>query len=184
MHFRTASIDLPALKTAIDTNVTTGMWAGTSQLASVYQLALTPLDGTTATQLFAVTGAKWAGWGGTGDYLPAGAVVVSLRTAKRGRRARGRVFLPFVAELSQVNGALASAPTSNQTAWDAFRTGMATASMPLTVASYGHGLHKTKGTGGGYTMTPVTWPAEQNNVTSSIVETALGTMRPRQSRVR
>jgi hypothetical protein len=184
MHFGTASTDTAALRTALDTNVSTNMWVGVSSGATIFQLAITPLNGTAATDLYSVAGTKWTGAGSNPDYVPAVAAVVSFKTAKRGRRFRGRVFLPFLCESSINNGSLAAAPIINQTAWDTFRTAMSSASFPLMVASYGHSLHKTKTSGGGFTMTPTSWTPEANNVTAAQVETLLGTMRPRQSRLR
>jgi hypothetical protein len=160
------------------------MWAVTSLTASVYQLAITPLDGHTATQIYTVSGAKWSGGSASGDYLPSAAMVVSLRTSERGRQNRGRLFIPMVTETAVSNGSITASLTACQAAWDTFRANMTTALMPMHVASYGHSLHKHKNPDGSITYTPVTWAAHSNAVVSSAVETVLGTMRPRQSRLR
>jgi len=184
MHFGTASTDLDALNTALNANVSSAMWLHTVNLATVYELVMTPLDGTTATKLYTPTGAKWIGNYTGISYNLHTATVVSLRTQKRGRRYRGRLYLPFVAEDAATNGASTAAVTAGQTAWDTFRTSMATASFPLVVATYGHSLHRTKTSGGGYTLTPVTWPPEKTTVTSTTLEATFGTQRRRQSRIR
>lgn len=184
MHFSAASTDTLALKNAIDANVTTAMWQGCSLGTGVYQLSITPLDGSSATQIYSVSGTKWAGGGTAADYIPAAAAVVSLRTAKRGRRYRGRVYIPYPSETLCANGSFTATPSSAQTAWDAFRSAMATALFPMVVATYGHSLHRTKNPGGGYTLTPVTWTPDSTPVTATTVEQALGTQRRRQSRLR
>lgn len=184
MHFGSASTDTLALKNALDTNVTSSMWLQCSTAAGIYQLAITPLDGTTATQLYTVSGTKWSGTQPNNDFQPATAVVLSLRTAVRGRQNRGRIFLPFVQETVTTTSTYSGTIATQQAAWDTFRTAMKTASFPMQVASYGHGYHRHKNPDGSILMSPVTWTAHANEVTSTLVESALGTMRPRQSRLR
>lgn len=184
MHFKGASTDTLALKNALDANASANMWIGTSTSTTIYELSITPLDGTSATIVYPVTGAKWAGTMAHSDYSPASAAVISLKTATRGRRARGRLFIPFQQEAAITNGTIPGALTTFQTAWDTFRTAMTTALYPLVIASYGHSLHKTKTSGGGFTMTPVTWTPDSYVVTSATIESTLGTMRRRQSRLR
>jgi hypothetical protein len=184
MHFHGASVDPGGLRTAIDTNVTATMWTGIVSTAAVYQLTITPLDGASATQLFSVSGTKWAGTITGSDFVPQAAAIVSLRTALRGRRNRGRIYLPFYSEQNIQNGTVFGTLTAVQAAWDAFRAAMKTASWPLHIASYGHSLHRTRSPGGGYVLTPVTWPPVSNEVISSSYELNLGTQRRRQSRLR
>lgn len=184
MHFHGASSDPDGCKAAIDANVTSGMWPGVPTTCSVYQLAITPLDGSSATRLYPVTGAKWAGTATASGISPASAVVVSLKTAKRGRRYRGRVYLPFIDESAIAGGSLSVTPTAAQTAWDTFRSAMATSLWPLHIASYGRSFHKSGGKGAPITLTPVSWSAFSEPVTSCGVEQVLGTQRRRQSRLR
>lgn len=184
MHFYGASVDPDALKTAIDANVTAAMWVGMTSNTVCYQLTITPLDGTSATRTYAVSGTKWTGTAASVGTSPASAVVVSLKTNSRGRRYRGRIYLPFADETYIAGGSLSVTPTAGQTAWDTFRAAMATATFPLHVASYGRSYHKTGGHGAPITYTPVTWAGFSTAVTSCTVETVLGTQRRRQSRLR
>jgi hypothetical protein len=184
MHFYNASMDPDGLKTALDANVTTAMWAGCNNNVTCYQLTITPLDGTSATRLYTVSGSKWTGTGTASGIEPAASVVVSLKTANRGRRYRGRVYLPFPDEALVGDGSLTAATTTAQAAWDAFRTAMATASFPLHIASYGRSYHKTGGKGQPIVLTPVSWTAFSTAVTSITVEKVLGTQRRRQTRLR
>jgi len=184
MHFFGTSGDPVSLKNALNTNVTTGMWVGTATNCSIYQLSITPLDGTSATQVFSVAGTNWAGTGTPGDYSPATATVIRLTTANRGRQNRGRLYIPFQTEQYMASGINSTSVAANQTAWDNFRSAMKTAAFPMHIASYGHSLHRTKTSGGGYTLTPVTWTPHSNEVISSTVEVTYGTQRRRQSRLR
>lgn len=184
MHFKGASTDTLALKNALDANVTTAMWAGCGTTTNVYQLQITPLDGSSATVIYAVSGAKWAGSVVGTAIEPAPSVIVALKTATRGRRSRGRVFIPFPDETSVNNGSFSGTIATNQSAWDTFRTAMNTSLYPMVVASYGHGYHKTGGKGQPIVYTPVTWAPDSYPVTSCTVESVLGTQRKRQSRLR
>jgi hypothetical protein len=184
MHFYNPASDPDGLKTALDTNVTANMWVGASTATVIYQIAITPLDGTSATRLYTVTGTKWAGPSTPGDMIPAASIVVSLKTLERGRRRRGRIYLPFPIEGLCSNGVYTASLTTNQAAWDTFRSAMKTANWPLHVVSYGHSLHRTKTPGGGYALTPVTWTPDSRECVSSTVESTLGTIRRRQSRLR
>ena len=184
MHFKGASSDPAGLFAALNTNVTNTMWANIGTDGVITEVQITPLDSAqSATQVFAPTGAKWAGLATPGDYSPHTATVISLRTAKRGRQNRGRIYLPFPIEANMIKGTSASVATA-QTAWDTFRTAMTTGSWPLHVASYGHGMHRAKTPGGGYVITPVSWTPHSEAVTSLLVEPLFGTQRRRQSRLR
>jgi hypothetical protein len=184
MHFKGASTDTLALKNLLNTTITTNMWFGVAIGTGVYEVEITPLDGTSATVVYPVSGGGWNGSLTATQHSPATATVVSFKTATRGRRARGRIYIPFQDEQVMNGGITTSSVTAAQTAWDTFRTAMATGTYPLVVASYGHSLHKTKTSGGGFTMTPVTWTPDSYPVTSIQVETTFGTQRRRQSRLR
>lgn len=184
MHFHGASTDTLALKNLLDASVTAGMWTHTLNAASIFQLAITPLDGTSGTDIYTVSGTKWTGGTASTDFVPQVAAIVSLRTAERGRRRRGRVFLPFIGEQYIANGSITTAVSTAQGAWDAFLAAMTTGSYPLHIASYGHSYHKSGGHGSPITYTPYTWPPDSRPVTRATYETLLGTMRPRQSRLR
>jgi hypothetical protein len=184
MHFSQTTVSQSALLGLLNTNVTAAMWQGVSSTAKVATLTMTTLDGTSATITYATTGAGWQAGGGTGDFSPATACIVSLATNQRGRRARGRLYLPFQTESSISSGTVTGAVTPAQTAWTTFLSNMTSGGAPLVVASYGHGYHKHKNTDGSITLTPVTWPPQALPVVAATVETQLATQRRRQTRIR
>jgi hypothetical protein len=140
------------------------MWTAVSNSASVNQVSVTPLDGSSATLVSAVSGTIWAGGQG-GDFIPQAATLVSLRSALRGARNRGRLFLPFLAESAQSNGTVFSTVLGlMQTAWSSFVTSLASSSTDLVIASYA-------------------FPGAQN-ATSALVEPLIATQRRRMSRLR
>jgi len=164
MHFSRASSSASAVASAIDASVTSAMWTDIQNGWSVNQLQVTPLDGSSATFLLAVTGAKWTGTT-AGDFVPGASAIVSLRTGLRGRSHRGRIFRPGIAEASMSNGQLTTGSVATtQTAWNTFLTTVTTAGATPVVASY---LHQTA-----------------DSVTSYLCELVLGTQRRRQSRLR
>jgi hypothetical protein len=138
MHFSSDSYDIPSLITAIDANVTAAMWQQTNTDSHIAEYTLTPLDGSSASVVHATgSPAKFSGPQSGGDLLPQVAVLVKLNTASRGRRARGRAYLPWCQEGVVANGIYnATARAAQQTAWNSFRSAMASASKPLQVASY------------------------------------------------
>ena len=103
------------------------------------QFVYTPLDGTTASTVIthALVGAQ------AGDAMPASvALVVTLRTALRGRSHRGRVYQGPWTEVT--NGA-GGTPSSTQVGfvagqWTAFLAALSGSGVSLVVASY---LHST-----------------------------------------
>lgn len=172
---QTSLSDLAAVAAAISSRVTTAMWGTVTAQASVNQMSLFRYDGVTPTYVTTVTGSQWVGSGGAAaEFSPASAPVISLRTAARGQWARGRIFLPFTSETQITGGAIIGATvTAMQTAWDAFRTGMASGSVPLAVISLAD--HPE--------LNPPHTPSARLVISTS-VEAALGTQRKRQGRVR
>lgn len=165
MHFRGAPGSAAGLYTSLNNRAIQNLWYCVSNTAVVDSVDITPLDGSSAT-IVNSTGApaKWQGFAGT-DSPPAVSAIVKLRTAKRGKSYRGRIFLPWVTESQQANGALdAAAVTAMQAAWILFRTNVATDGYTMVIASY---LHAT---------------AEL--VTTSTVEGYTGTQRRRLARLR
>jgi hypothetical protein len=107
---------------------------------------------------------RWVGGRG-GEYIPQAASIVKLRTAKRGRSYRGRIFLPFLPEGGQNNGTLNAGDVAQaQTAWDDFVVDIAGNDCSLVVASYKHQTAEV--------------------VTTVLVEGEAATQRRRQSRNR
>jgi hypothetical protein len=136
----------------LDGNVTAAMWNSAVATASITDVDITPLDGTSATQSFSTgSPAKWSGSAG-GEFAPQVAGIVKLTTLTRGRANRGRVFLPFSAEAGMGQGAFTNAViTSVTTAWQNFAAALAALTpdaWELGVASYdrahaGAGAHFT-----------------------------------------
>lgn len=130
----------PAVFTCLDAHVTAAMWSFVASTYRVAKMVITPLDGTTASDEVTIAAtAKWTG-NNAGDPIPNMANIIKLRTAKRGRSYRGRLFLPFVSESAQVNGVLSgTAVATCDAAWNAFLIAIGTdATFPLTfgIASY------------------------------------------------
>lgn len=166
---------------AIDAAVTTEMWFNVSSLAHVTEIVCTPLDGTTATLHYPVTGSKWVGNASSADMEPGPAAVISLRTAQRGRRYRGRLYLPFQGELASANGVISTATTVSQGAWTTFLAAMKSGTYPVHVASYGYSLLiNTRA----HTITESIWTPFSTEVATALVESTFGTQRRRQQRLR
>lgn len=124
---------------ALDDNVTADMWGSIGAGVSVVEVVVTPLDGSTASTAYTATGAQWGVGRGIGQFLPAGACLVSLRTLLRGRSNRGRVYVPFLSESANINGGIDPTYVAViQPAWDAFRAALIANDFPmeLVVASY------------------------------------------------
>lgn len=152
---------------ALDATVTANMWECVVPGAVVTDVAITPLDGTSATNHFVpVTEANWTGQNGT-DFVPQVAHIIKLTTALRGRSHRGRVFLPFTAESEISNGLLNSGSVGNLTThWNAFNTNL-----------FSHG--------GGFDWGVASYKLSTFETGLDVAcETVLGTQRRRQGRLR
>lgn len=136
MHFSAPSLTASGLLTLLDSTVTSSMWYATASTLAVNQIRATKLDGSSVTQVLAVTGAKWTG-AQVADEIPQMAAIVKIVTSLRGRSFRGRIFLPGVAENKQAAGILDATTVSNgQTAWNTFVAAMVSGGATLGVASY------------------------------------------------
>lgn len=176
MHIGTAVSGKTPLQvfTCLDAHVTEAMWDTAGGSASIGSVDITKLDGTSATVTFPTgSPAKWS-TAGAGDYVPALAAILKLQTGLRGRNHRGRLFLPFVGEANNVNGAMPTAEATAVTAaWHTFQLAIiadATTSCDLVVASYDR---RHAGAG-----------AEATAVSALGMEVTLGTQRRRQGRLR
>lgn len=152
----------------LNAHVADTMFNSVTDTAGVSTVAVTELDGVSATQEF-VTGlpSKWKGLT-PGSFVPSSATVMKIATGTRGRSYRGRVFLPFLPEGSMANGQLTGTTASDMTtAWNTFVAACAadaTTPLELGVASYKLAVFT-----GGETFT---------------VEQFIATQRRRQSRIR
>lgn len=151
----------------LDAAADPSMWNEVVPSASVTDIAVTPLDGVTATTHFVpATPGNWVGQNGT-DFAPACAQVIKLGTGLRGRSHRGRVFVPFQNQLAYTDGLLSSGTASARSAaWSEFNADLETGThnLTMTVASYKLGT--------------------QQPVVSWTCELPLGTQRRRQGRLR
>lgn len=138
MHFSKSSGNPADLALKLNTHATNTMWESETTSASVTQIVITPLDGSSVSFPYTpATPANWTGHGGSGDFIPQDSAILKLLTAKRGRSYRGRVYLPWLAEGQASNGQiLGSLKTTLNTAWVAFVANMLGDNWQLCVASY------------------------------------------------
>src|SRR6476620_6081691 len=104
--------------------------------ASIQRIRYTPLDGVSPTTVAAHVSAGAA----AADPLPAqDALAVTFYTATRGRRYRGRMFLPAFTEGSNdgTGHAAASMLTDLSAQWQAVQTALVGTGVTQVVASYG-----------------------------------------------
>lgn len=148
LHFRRTSgvldvASLPSLRDHIVSLYNVSYGAGQWQLlfgspisVTLGQISFTPLDGTSASTVYTVSGAGTQ----TGDALPAEvAIVLSLRTALRGRRNRGRLYIPCLAEAvcDAVGQPTTNAVSGYAAQANTFRTTITPSGWEWVVASYG-----------------------------------------------
>jgi hypothetical protein len=135
IHLRGSTGDPGDAFAALEGAVSTNLWGAASTSASITSVSITPLDGVTPTQEFPTSGPGWVG-GTSGEWSPSAAVVVSFTTATRGRSHRGRAYLPFTCDVSNVNGELGSSIHPIMTAaWNDFQAAL-TSGLEHVVASY------------------------------------------------
>lgn len=163
------SADATAVMELLDDVVASNLWPSVATGCHVNEVAITPLDGSSATQHFTPgTPGNWTGGAGSAEYEPQIAAIVKLTTAHRGRSHRGRIYLPFTAESVVSKGALDSTIAGDlTTAWTAF--GAALGTDPTTPSSFVVASYKL---------------ASADAVVSFFGETETGTQRRRQGRNR
>ena len=133
------------------------------------QVAYTPLDGLSPTTI--------KSWGITGhdsteSMPPMVSVCVSLYTAKRGKRYRGRCYMPPFSEGQAIAGAFAPIAQGNLLSqWNGFLVDLPSISWALVVATYGHSITKDG--------TEHTWTPEANNVSLIAINPTFDTQRGR-----
>jgi hypothetical protein len=104
-----------------------------------------PLDGTSGTTPYTLS-TPLAGGGGSGEFSPASAGVMSFRSAHRGSQGRGRAFLGPVPESFMAYGILdATKRADMKLAWQAFQSTLQASSTQVAhvVASYKHATFHT-----------------------------------------
>lgn len=123
------------------------------------------LDATSATTVYTLA-TDLTGGSGSGQIVPAPAVITKFLTGERGPARRGRMFQGPVAEGSIANGEVGSTSQGlMQAAWEDFAGSLDTDfGGNLVVASYVH--------------------EDARDVTTIVVETVLGTQKHRQDKLR
>ena len=145
-------------------------------VTTLEQIDYVILDGTSLGATISHTGAGSAG----ATVPPECAAVLTLLTGKRGRRNRGRVYLPAF-QLSQLdtNGAL---PVTPRNSIQAQYTGMITQLQAIqwapVVASYGKGQHTDPIT---KVVTPTSWAPYATDVTSVRCDALVDVQRSRKT---
>jgi hypothetical protein len=114
------------------------MWKVWLGFLHVRQIYITPLESPEATVVFDTDGsAKWGGSATGSEHVPSACAVVSLKTAFRGRSARGRIFVGPVAESELTNGLLNDATRAAMVdGWTSFGSALISEDMEHVVASY------------------------------------------------
>lgn len=165
MHFRASGGTASGLNTALQAAMSAAMWGPVASSAAIDSANILELDGSSGGQEFVwAADAKWTGQQAT-ETMPGVAAVVKHVTGLRGRDRRGRTYVPLIAEGAQASGLLLAAiPIAMTTAWENFRVAMAAANFVPVVASYLNGFATT--------------------ITQYFPESAVGTQRRRQGRVR
>lgn len=138
---------------------------------SFAQAAYTRLDALSPTYI-----KSWGLFGNDATEMgpPASSVCVSLYTAKRGKRYRGRCYLPPFSEGQVTAGQLAAAAQTGQIAqWNNFLVDIPGSQWWLVVATYGHSIDKHG--------VEHTWTPEANNVSRIAINQKLDTQRRRRA---
>lgn len=163
LHFSglTGYPDHADLASAINSNVNSGQFNSVAEDAEAITVDIQDLDGSSAVDVWSI---NWTGGASGDDPVPAASCLVKLNTALAGRSHRGRIYLPFTAEVSQANGMVTSDISGMNIAWNGFKDDMFDDGFGLVVASY-------------------TLETAQA-VTTLLVETPLATQRRRQGRLR
>lgn len=161
---QTASVIGAAIGSALS-GVALDIYSGVVNTYSFTSVDVLPLDGTSATVTVPL-GVTVAG-AGSGDPIREAAFVVSLHTAQRGSRGRGRQYVGPLVEAEQSAGIALPARTAIlTTGWLGFKTNLAagTPSLELVIASYVH--------------------ADAHPVTSIRTDSVIGVQRRRLDRIR
>ena len=164
LHVADGGDDPADLAPKLDAAANENMWEPVDPDATVEEIHLTPLDGSSASLVYVPeTPNSWTGNAGQSDSVPNEPALVKHATAKRGPAYRGRTFLPFTAEAQIANGQLNSTTRTNLTSgWTAWIEALLVVDRPFVIASY---VNQTK-----------------EPVTASTAEQYLATQRRRQPR--
>lgn len=126
------------LAAAFDANADGGLFTPIDETYSIESIDIIALDGVAAQKTYVLT--TPISGSGTGQGIPASAAVLSMHTAQRGPRGRGRLFLGPTSEGETSNGVWGTTVTRANlvTAWMAFNAAMVADGFVNVVASYVH----------------------------------------------
>lgn len=163
MHVLSASADEALIAASLMDNLTTNMIALLQDEQTLETMDIIKLDGTSAQQTF--TSTTDVDGQGTGDAIPAQAGVLSMHSAQRGPRGRGRLYIGPVHESHSAGGMITPSdlPAAIALAWTNFAAAIEPDDISICVASYVH--------------------SDAHVVTTFSMRSALGTMRRRQDQL-
>jgi hypothetical protein len=142
MHFHAPSLDESAVATALDISWVSDQWSIIANGLQIQQYTILRLDGSSASQFFTPVPTHPDGIiGGTsGDVVPEACAVLSLHTATRGPKARGRVYMGPLPESVTSDGYIVNTydREAEEDRWEDWLATMLTASVTPVVASYKH----------------------------------------------
>jgi len=166
-HVRSPTATVAQIATGLESAFVAGIgqFETVSSLFQFNSVSILPLDGTSATTIHTLA-TTHTGGAGSGEFIPAMAGVLSLRTAQRGSRGRGRMYLGPSPEAIQTNGQLDNTRVGDSVAgWVAFENHLVaeSPSIEMVVASYVH--------------------ADAHSVTSISMRQIAGTIRHRQDQL-
>jgi hypothetical protein len=163
LHVRATSATPEEIAGFLDDDMPNNMLLNIASSAHALTVDITALDGVTPGARFNL--ANWDGQNDNASPMVAVAQLISFRTAIRGPRGRGRIFLPFPSENAYTSGMMNALNCSQMhTAWVSYINALAISGVELGVASYAH--------------------ADFHPVTDLTVEIPAATMKRRQDRLR
>jgi len=138
-HVHANGADEGDVKDTIQSNAVDHMFSPMSGAYDCPQIGVTKLDGSSAQQIFNITSGTFLGGHSGSDAIPQACALLSLHTAQRGPRGRGRMYIGPIVEAAQANGVLNTTDGADMdVAWSDFISAMDTDNMPMVVASYVH----------------------------------------------
>jgi hypothetical protein len=144
LHVRTTSEDETGIANVFFSSTSSheaGVGAFMPNIYGLTNITVTKLDGTSGG--VSVDGDGAAGQA-SGDYIPQGAVVLSLSTGARGPQGRGRIYVGPVVESQQTAGVLYQPSVDSFLAnWQGVFDDLDADNVELVVASYRHSVART-----------------------------------------
>jgi hypothetical protein len=139
-HVSSTSDDVTAIGAAILGAYQEGQWTAMHNGFEQLNLAILPLDGSTATTLIDAVGTPNSTGASTGDMVPEAALIMSFATGLRGPAHRGRIYIGPVGESEIDSGKIQGDFGATADAWAAFQDALiaSSPSCALVVASYKH----------------------------------------------